>query len=76
MESLVLRVPALAPLPTVTDAVTEGEGQGGVAAPERTPLAVPPGETPADQAAVQTVVRALPGSGAATTARNPSKGST
>ena len=70
----VLIFPALEPAPTVTDAVTDGDGQGGDGAPERIPLAVAPGETAADQSTVQTVVSALPGAGAANAAKTPRRG--
>ena len=70
-----LITPALAPVPTVTEAVTVGDGHGGDAAPVRAAEAVPPGATfDPDHPAVQTVVSAFPGAGADNAARAPRSG--
>ena len=68
-------VPAFAPLPTVTEAVTVGDGHGGVAPPVKAADAVPPEATlEPDQPAVQTVVSALPGAAAPKVAKTPKRG--
>lgn len=74
MASVVLMVPALASLPTSTEAVTVDDGHGGFA-PVRGAEAVPPaGTLEPDHPAVQTVVSALPGAAAHKVAKTPKRG--